>query len=49
MVVLDKYILIYFLYNTSQTAIRLDITNLKQTTGLNIQNLRGIGYTLESS
>lgn len=47
--VLDREILLGCLENPSPTALRVAITKLKQTTGLNIQNLRGIGYTLESS
>ena len=47
--VLDKDILLSCLDHPSPTALRVAITKLKQTTGLNIQNLRGIGYTLESS
>ena len=47
--VLDKDILLSCLDHPSPTALRVAITKLKQTTGLNIQNLRGIGYALESS
>jgi len=47
--VLDKEILFDCLENPSPTALRVAITKLKQTTGLKIQNLRGIGYTLEQS
>ena len=47
--VLDKEVLLGCLENPSPTALRVAITKLKQTTGLNIQNLRGIGYTLEQS
>ncbi len=47
--VLDKEILLSCLDNPSPTALRVAITKLKQTTGLNIQNLRGVGYTLEQS
>jgi len=47
--VLDKEVLFDCLENPSPTALRVAITKLKQTTGLNIQNLRGIGYTLEQS
>jgi len=45
--VLDKEILLSCLEHPSPTALRVAITKLKQTTGLNIQNLRGVGYTLE--
>lgn len=47
--VLDKEILLSCLDHPSPTALRVAITKLKQTTGLNIQNLRGVGYTLEQS
>lgn len=47
--VLDKNILLSCLEHPSPTALRVAITKLKQTTGLKIQNLRGIGYTLEQS
>jgi DNA-binding response OmpR family regulator len=46
--VLDKDILMDCLERPSPTALRVALTKLKQTTGLNIQNLRGIGYILES-
>ncbi|WP_373035178.1 response regulator transcription factor [Sulfurimonas sp.] len=45
--VLDKEILMECLEKPSPTALRVAITKLKQTTGLNIKNLRGIGYILE--
>ena len=45
--VLDKEILLSCLEHPSPTALRVAITKLKQTTGLNIKNLRGVGYTLE--
>lgn len=44
--VLDKSYLLESLEKPSSTALRVAITKLKQTTGLNIQNLRGIGYVL---
>lgn len=47
--VLDKELLLSCLEHPSPTALRVAIAKLKQTTGLNIQNLRGIGYTLEKS
>lgn len=47
--VLDKEILLSCLDHPSPTALRVAITKLKQTTGLNIQNLRGVGYMLEQS
>ncbi len=46
--VLDKEILLDCLEKPSPTALRVALTKLKQTTGLNIQNLRGVGYILES-
>lgn len=45
--VLDKEILMECLEKPSPTALRVAITKLKQTTGLDIKNLRGIGYILE--
>ena len=46
--VLDKDILLESLEKPSPTALRVALTKLKQTTGLNIKNLRGVGYILES-
>ncbi len=46
--VLDKEILMESLEKPSPTALRVALTKLKQTTGLNIKNLRGVGYILES-
>ena len=46
--VMDKEILSECLEKPSPTALRVALTKLKQTTGLNIQNLRGVGYILES-
>ena len=45
--VLDKELLLESLEKPSPTALRVALTKLKQTTGLNIKNLRGIGYILE--
>lgn len=45
--VLDKEVLYDCLEHPSPTALRVAITKLKQSTGLGIQNLRGVGYTLE--
>ena len=45
--VLDKAILMECLEKPSPSALRVAITKLKQTTGLDIKNLRGIGYILE--
>ena len=44
--VLDKEYLMESLEKPSPTALRVALTKLKQTTGLSIQNLRGIGYIL---
>jgi DNA-binding response OmpR family regulator len=45
--VIDKEILLDCLEKPSPTALRVAITKLKQTTGIEIKNLRGIGYTVE--
>jgi len=45
--VLDKEILLDCLDKPSPTGLRVAITKLKQNTGLEIRNLRGIGYILE--
>jgi DNA-binding response OmpR family regulator len=45
--VLDAAVLMECLERPSPTALRVALTKLKQRTGLNIQNLRGVGYTLE--
>ena len=47
--VLDKDILMECLEKPSPTALRVALSKLKQTTGLDIKNLRGIGYILEQS
>jgi len=47
--VVDKEILLECLENPSSTALRVAINKLKQTTGLAIENLRGVGYVLEKS
>jgi len=44
--VLEKEYLMESLEKPSAAALRVALTKLKQTTGLNIQNLRGIGYIL---
>ncbi len=46
--VMDKEILLECLEKPSPTALRVALTKLKQTTELNIKNLRGVGYILES-
>ena len=45
--VIDKEILLECLEKPSASALRVAITKLKHSTGLEIKNLRGIGYTLE--
>jgi len=45
--VIDKENLLDCLEKPSPTALRVAITKLKQTTGIEIKNLRGIGYTVE--
>ncbi len=47
--VLDKSYLLESLEKPSSTALRVAINKLKQTTGLNIQNLRGVGYILNKA
>jgi DNA-binding response OmpR family regulator len=45
--VVDKELLLECLEKPTPTALRVAITKLKQTTGLDIKNIRGVGYTLE--
>ena len=45
--VLDKSILMESLTHPSDSALRVALNKLKQTTGLPIKNVRGIGYILE--
>ncbi len=45
--VIDKEILLESLTQPSSTALRVAINKLKQTTGLPIKNVRGVGYVLE--
>ncbi len=45
--VLDTQILLECLERPSATALRVAITKLKHTTGLNIRNIRAVGYVLE--
>jgi len=47
--VLDKELLMESLEKPSPTALRVALTKLKQTTGLDIQNLRGVGYILNKA
>jgi len=45
--VLDQSILLECLEKPSPAALRVALTKLKHTTGMEIKNLRGIGYILE--
>ncbi len=45
--ILDNSILMECLDHPSPTALRVALSKLKQTTGFDIKNLRGIGYILE--
>ncbi len=45
--VLDRSLLLDCLIHPSATALRVAINKLKQTTGLDIKNIRGVGYMLE--
>ena len=47
--VVDKSILMDCLTQPSDAALRVALNKLKQTTGLPIKNIRGVGYTLEKS
>ena len=47
--VLDKSILMECLVHPSASALRVALNKFKTTTGLEIKNLRGVGYTLEQS
>ena len=47
--VLDKTVLMDCLQSPSETGLRVAINKFKQTTGLEIKNIRGIGYILEKS
>ncbi len=47
--VLDKAILLECLEKPSSGALRTAITKLKHSTDLEIENIRGVGYTLEQS
>ena len=48
-VVVDKTILMDCLQRPSDTGLRVAINKFKQTTGLEIKNIRGVGYILEKS
>jgi len=45
--VLDKSIIMECLTHTSESALRVALTKFKQTTGLELKNIRGVGYILE--
>lgn len=45
--IVDKEDLLECLEHPSSTALRVAINKLKQTTGLPIENVRGVGYVLE--
>ncbi len=46
---IDKSVLLDCLEKPSPTALRVALTKLKQTTSLDIKNVRGLGYILEQS
>jgi len=45
--VLDKSLLFDCLIHPSDAALRVALSKLKQTTGMEIKNIRGVGYMLE--
>ena len=47
--VLDKSILMDCLVHPSDSALRVALSKFKQTTGVSIKNIRGIGYMLEKN
>jgi len=47
--ILDKSILMECLQNPSDSALRVALSKFKQTTGVEIKNIRGVGYMLEKS
>ena len=47
--VLDKSILMECLVHPSDTALRVALNKFKQTAGVELKNIRGIGYMLEKS
>jgi len=47
--ILDKTVLMECLLHPSDTALRVAMNKLKQTTSLDIKNVRGVGYILEKS
>ncbi|MBU0632093.1 response regulator transcription factor [bacterium] len=46
--VVDKDELYTCMENPSSTALRVALTKLKQQTGIEIKNIRGVGYSIES-
>ncbi len=46
--VISKDNLLDCMERPTSTALRVAITKLKNQTGLNIKNIRSVGYTLES-
>ena len=46
--VIDKDELMACMEHPSDNALRVAVTKLKQVTGLNIRNIRGVGYVLET-
>jgi len=47
--VLDKSILMECLTNSSDSALRVALNKFRHTTGLELKNIRGVGYILEKS
>ncbi len=47
--ILDKSILMDCLVHPSDSALRVALNKFKQTTGLELKNIRGVGYILEKS
>jgi len=45
--VVDKSVLMECLTHSSDAALRVALNKLKQTTGLPLKNIRGVGYTIE--
>ncbi|MEA1920938.1 MAG: response regulator transcription factor [Campylobacterota bacterium] len=46
--IIDQDILLECLEHPSSAALRVALSKLKQNTGFNIKNIRGVGYTLET-
>ena len=45
--IVDKLILLDLLEHPSDTALRVAINKIKKVTGIEIKNIRGVGYTVE--